>query len=250
MPMGICKFCGTEKVLIESHIIPKCFYQMSKQGSMVTVRPMAKRIDRDPNFQSGVKEPLLCAVCDNKLGTLDGYANKILFHKVPQLKPIETGICKAYVLGEGEFDYIKFRRFFISLVWRVSVSNYQFSLGKYEDVSLKILKNLVTDDENLFLPLIYRKKTGTGVDLVTGIFQRKFLGKRNCVFRFPGYEIVVFINTENSEDKDKMNFYKTMFSKNGIVILENEKITPLDNQLMRDILACRGKNVPVVGPRE
>jgi hypothetical protein len=104
-------------------------------------------------------------------------------------------------LQATDFNYDKLRRFFISLVWRVSICKSEpFSLGKYEEIALKILKNEMPDYEDLFLPLIYKKNTKTSVDYITGIFPDKFLGKHNCCFRFPNYEIIVIINTKNSND--------------------------------------------------
>jgi hypothetical protein len=77
---------------------------------------------------------LLCKECDNQLGILDNYANKILFQIIPKSDfKISSDVSKTYLLQANEFNYDKLRNFFISFVWRVSICKSEmFSLGKYE----------------------------------------------------------------------------------------------------------------------
>lgn len=238
---GICKFCGQEKELIDSHIIPKCFYQIKTRGNMTLFRPSKKLID-SRNYQNGQKEPLLCAECDNKLGILDGYANKILFHKIPEHEFKKCDGEKTYLLKAQDFNYDKLHKFFISLAWRSSVSSERFSLGKYEDIALKILKGEIPDDESLFLPLIYRKNTGTPLDQITGFFGQKFLGKKACRFRFPNYEIILITNTKDSNDINSMNEHKCIFNKNEISVVEITTLINLDSQIAKQVISCRDAN--------
>jgi hypothetical protein len=237
LPVGICKFCGQKKELINSHIIPKCFYQIKTMGSMSRINSKTQQIDYK-NHQNGLKEPLLCKECDNQLGILDEYANKVLFYIIPKHEfKVITESVKEYLLEVSDFDYDKLRRFFISLVWRTSICKTEpFPLGKYEEIALKILKNEISDNEELFLPLIYRKSTNTPVDCITGLFSYKFLGKHACRFRFPNYEIVVIINTKNSNDENIMNLLRQMFSRNKIKVIEIMKKTPLDYKLISEMV--------------
>ncbi|MDR2342146.1 MAG: hypothetical protein LBD84_03780 [Campylobacteraceae bacterium] len=173
------------------------------------------------HYQNGLKERLLCKECNNEVGILGNYAGKVLFRVIPKTGfKIFSDVGKTYLLQLANFDYDKLRKFFVSLVWRVSVCKSEpFSLGKYEGIALKILKNEIPDDENLFLPLVYRKKTNTNVDYITCVFQCKFFGKHICYFRFPNYEIIIFINTQNSNDDVMMNVYKKMFNKKEIILI-------------------------------
>ena len=47
MSLGIYKFCGQEKELIDSYVIPKCLCAINKFGCMVSVNTKEKRIDID-----------------------------------------------------------------------------------------------------------------------------------------------------------------------------------------------------------
>ncbi|PKL90758.1 MAG: hypothetical protein CVV21_11435 [Candidatus Goldiibacteriota bacterium HGW-Goldbacteria-1] len=237
--MSICKFCGEKKEMIDSHIIPKCFYQLQKLGNVAVIKPSENKIDRNPNFQNGFKEQIMCAECDNEIGKLDRYANKILFRVLPEQEPLKKDLSTVYTLKEHQFSFHELRRFFISLVWRVSVSSSPFSLGKYEKIALRILKKEIPDNEDLFLTIIYRKNTKTNLDYLTGIFPGKFLGKLYCCFRFPNYEIFVYTNTKNSENSEVMNFYRKMFNKEILIVAEINSNTPLDYLLVNDITKCQ-----------
>ena len=42
MTKGICYFCGQEKELINSHIMPKCFYKIDEYGPIRLYKPNSK----------------------------------------------------------------------------------------------------------------------------------------------------------------------------------------------------------------
>ena len=238
MTIGFCKFCGEERELINSHIIPKCFYQFKELdlGGMHTVIPPEKRIDKSPHRQNGFKEPLMCAECDNAMGKLDGYANMILFKVVPNSKSQPADVGKVYLVQPKDFDYDKLRKFLISLVWRASVSSHPFSLGKYEKIALQILKGEIPDNEDLFLPLIFRRNTQGPPDFVTGIFTAELHEKKACVIKFPNHEIMMFAKPKRN---NLMGFYKSLFTRENLSVIEISLRTKLDYRLVRGVLSCR-----------
>lgn len=247
--IGICKYCGQEKELINSHIIPKCFYQLKTLGRMLTVDVKRQKIDVTKH-QNGHKEPLLCAECDNRLGQLDEYAYGILFNTIPQQDfKISDDLLKKGTLHSPDFNYYKLRRFFISLVWRASIcESHPPSLGIYEKIALKILKNEVVDNNTLFLPLIYRKNTGKLVDYITGVISNDFLGRHNYNFRFPYYEIMVITDTNNPNHRDTINILKEMFTKDKITIIELPAKTNIDYKLIKGMLDLK-EQINAVRPK-
>lgn len=239
MVRGICKYCGEEKELIKSHIIPKCLYKLSKRGNMIKFDFATNSTDK-VNYQDGLKEPLLCSDCDNDLGVLDGYANRILSNAYNRYPFKEVGNIRTFLMQQNDFDYVKLRKFFISLVWRASISSIvNFSLGKYEKVALDILKGKIQDDPDLFIPVVFRKATGTQVDNVTLMFQKSLLGKKGCVFRFPNYEILIVTNSKNSNDKKAMELFKSLFTKKEFLIIETQDITQDDVTIVNLIRAFK-----------
>ena len=233
MLIGICKFCEQEGKLVNSHIIPKSFYRLKELG--IAAQMDYKNLSIDVRkHQNGLKEPLMCAECDNKLGVLDEYAHKIFFKVIPKLELIPYPFHKRGSLQAKGFNYDKLRKFFISLMWRTSVSSDKFSLGKHEAVALNLLRYEVPDDDLLFLPLIYIKKTGSPlIDSMIGIFADKYLGKYSCRFRFPGYEVIIITNTRNSQNEERMAINREQFTRDEILVIDVGRRSPLDNELVQ-----------------
>lgn len=240
MKIGICKFCGKEKELIKSHIIPKCLLGIKNNGRLVNVNGQKKRIDVNPIHQNGVKEYLLCSDCDNKLGYYDCHVNNLLNIEVPKLKAdrnLNGTICRS--LTSDKFDIDRLHKFFISLLWRMSICSTPIPLGKYQEIAFKILKGDIPDNYNIFIPLIYRRVTGGHVDDTIFFGRRKYLGKHAYILRFPGYEVIIIINTENSTNKSDMEINKQQFSKDEVLIIDITKNTPFDYRLVKQLFECR-----------
>lgn len=241
--IGICKFCGQEKELINSHIIPKSFYQLKVWDRFAGINFTSKHLDLKCS-QNGLKEPLLCKTCDNLLGELDHHASNVLFQAIPKADfKIFSDVGKTYLLSEKDFNYDKLRRFFISLVWRASAcKTSSFSIGVYEDIALKILKNEAPDDTNLFLPIIYRKNSASSVDYAVGLLTTNFRGGKACHFRFPNYEVVIIVDTNVLNDKDSVDVWKRMFTRKELTVIEVARKTNIDDQLIAEMTKVQKAN--------
>lgn len=236
--IGICKYCGQEKELIRSHIIPKCFYQLKDLGRTTCINAKTQQIDMT-HHQNGWKEYLLCRKCDEKLGVLDNYAYKILFEVIPncEFKTSSHGLSKECSLKFPDFNYQKLHKFFISLAWRASISkNHIPSLGMYEKIALRILKNEAPDFGTLFLPLVYRRSINSPVKYITGV-----AGRYNYRFRFPNYEVVIITDTKNSNDKKSVSDFKKMFTRDKIVVIETPGRNFLDDSIVSSLYNAHKK---------
>ena len=98
------------------------FYEFSVQDIMDgrKLKPFVQIGEFDKN--------ILCVECDNeKLGSLEKYAQKVLFGK--NLKPEEIPDCQNYELESYEFsecrnvDYHKFKLFLLSILWRSHITD-------------------------------------------------------------------------------------------------------------------------------
>lgn len=218
MVTGICKYCNQEKELICSHIIPKCLFRLDQLGPLASINSKEYKIDRNPIHQNGMKEYLMCAECDNEIGKLDKYASKIFKQIIPNHKwEIINGI-ETCRLSSKEIDCWKFKKFFISVMWRLSVSAGEINLGPYEYIAYKMLKGELTDNADLFLPLIYCKKTGTNVDVSSGVFSNKTEGKRMFIIHFPYYEILLIPCTKYAERLQYMDYFKSFFTSEEVLV--------------------------------
>jgi hypothetical protein len=123
--VGICRFCGQEKELIRAHIIPRHFYLNYEHKTFAAINTQTgnwKQCKTGTYYSN-----ILCSDCDGTIIKLfEDEAYRILLNDI----------------------YI--RKFFISVLWRASISKTdEFSninLGPYEDIALKILKDEIEKD--------------------------------------------------------------------------------------------------------
>jgi hypothetical protein len=130
-----CKLCGQVRELRDSHIIPEFCY-----AAMYPPKPALHRFhymhDVDAGKvkweQQGFKEYLLCEQCEQKLGVWENYATRLFRTELPQPASGQTKPILFYGL-----DYAHLKLFFLSVLWRASVSTHTFyehvRLGPHED---------------------------------------------------------------------------------------------------------------------
>ena len=131
----LCKLCKQERKLIKAHIVPKFLYEKMKdeknrfnsvsfnigdfENHKVKITQME---DYDPN--------ILCQDCDNRIFGIgyERYAKNMLYG-TECLTNIDLS-CQNYVNPDDgaeysiceNFDYVKFKNFLLSILWRASVT--------------------------------------------------------------------------------------------------------------------------------
>ena len=109
MTTGICKLCGGNGELKESHIVPRFVYQwMRKTGGSYfrgSTEPSVRR-------QDGTKEHLLCGECEERFSSREAYFKRHVFD--PYINHKATNI--AY---DSRLFY-----FNISIAWRVLIHDF------------------------------------------------------------------------------------------------------------------------------
>lgn len=144
--MDICKLCGQNKKLIESHIIPKWAFrylypedpELKKQSLILIGKGSEIRRPIGP-----YDNKILCMECDNFIGKYDNYGKNILLDSELKKRGEE-----AYVIQNVDFN--KLRLFLLSMIWRASISNKEeferVSIGIYENKIKEILLNEMFDN--------------------------------------------------------------------------------------------------------
>lgn len=142
-----CRLCHSNKRLIDAHIIPRAFYEASKNSRaeplyLISTKPN-EYIKKSP---IGPYDPnILCAKCDSDLNLFDNYAVSLIRQISPQEHGIfnKAGRCIAYIVPT--YDYHKFKLFLLAMLWRASVSKHEhfrrINLGIKESVIREILLN-------------------------------------------------------------------------------------------------------------
>lgn len=137
-----CALCLNISALKNSHIIPefvyKPIYDEKHRCHFISVNPR----DSDRLLQKGLREPLLCADCEQKFSKWERYTslmfsggNPVSVSRVGELLKVE------------QIDAASFRLFQLSILWRASISKNVFfrhvSLGAHEE---KIRLMLLNED--------------------------------------------------------------------------------------------------------
>lgn len=139
----LCKGCDEDKRLVNSHIIPRAYYEVTRGDRSVPFNVVTNSDGKvTPFSMKGIYDnAILCAECEELFNKTDGYAATILLQKEGKQQPIFHGqSLTAFYAENVDVDRIKY--FFMSVLWRASISTQQFfsdiDLGTTED-RLRIL---------------------------------------------------------------------------------------------------------------
>ena len=127
---GICKLCGENKKLCESHIIPEfCYKQIYNHKHQIFERRIKEGELSKSTPQKGKREYLLCSKCEGILNTkYEKSFPKYWYGSDGLPKRIDSD---HIVLKNADCN--KFKLFHLSVIWRASVSIDfgSISLGAY-----------------------------------------------------------------------------------------------------------------------
>jgi hypothetical protein len=141
----VCRYCGEDKPLGKSHIIPKSFWPIDKDDPRPSRLLCSSEDIRPQRSRRGVyDETILCHECEVKFGKWDTYGAKLLLSKENEFRPI---VYFSEIIGYSfePYDYEKLKRFILSVLWRASVSTHDFyrliKLGPREDKALSLFNS-------------------------------------------------------------------------------------------------------------
>ena len=122
---GICRLCGNPSELQISHIVSKFLIRQAgllgaKFSLVCHTTPNLTELNR----QDGIKEPLLCRECEERLQVWEDYTSRQLYGKTGLLRSIPNNSFTWQGL-----NYAKLKLFLISIIWRMSVSKHPLYSG-------------------------------------------------------------------------------------------------------------------------
>lgn len=129
---GECKLCKAHGNLRNSHILPEFLYKpmYDEKHCFMVINPNPARAIR--KFQIGLRERLLCGGCEGRLAIYEKYVKEFIYDG----KNV-TGEWQGQGIVLHGLDYKTVRLYYLSLLWRMSVSSHQMfrdvSLGPHED---------------------------------------------------------------------------------------------------------------------
>lgn len=133
-----CALCLQKAHLRNSHIIPEFLYE-SLYDDKHRLQILSLLPERDNwKEQKGLREKLLCDICEQNLSVYEGYARRLLVGGAPVTYRTENA-----VVFLSDLDYVKFRLFQLSVLWRAGVSTLPFfarvTLGSHQEVLRQLI---------------------------------------------------------------------------------------------------------------
>jgi len=133
MKSGICLLCGKFGQLAKiSHIIPKFMYKgMENEKNKIAVSILKNNVKIETEIEHRYfDKDILCLDCERvKLSQLDNYGNRVLFgdQKInDSFRPTVLEYPNTKVCIIENFDYLKFKLFLLSVLWRADISEHVF----------------------------------------------------------------------------------------------------------------------------
>ena len=223
----ICKFCGQNKKLIKAHIIPRHFYLDYKDEQYVSVNSLSGKFKIQ---QSGAYDKnVLCLDCDSKiLGQFDKEGYRVLFDEIKKHKLNKIGNDIIYYLTSKDCNFEYLRNFFISILWRASISFLpdfkDINLGEYQQKALEILQGKKSYD-NLFKIFIFKYPEGKDFNKLIFISKAKFYNRKAYVINMAGYFITIILNGKNLIFNNKLHYISEMIiNDKGFYIIESNRL--------------------------
>lgn len=139
--LDICKLCHETVEIRESHIIPELCHKGLYDEKHRALKLRAGDLDKPPWIQKGIRDRLLCDVCEGRLNRIETSFDKFWYHS-PALPPRVP----AQGISIQGFDYVTFKLLHLSVLWRASVSRLKefgaVSLGPYEEKLRRMILDL------------------------------------------------------------------------------------------------------------
>ena len=191
-----CKLCLNDADLCKSHIIPEfCFYPFyDPSHRFIEVTDVKKGKVR--KGQKGYWEKLLCQSCEAHISRFERHARRLFVDPLPSLHPGTRTVRKHVRLR-----YNLLKLFFLSVLWRSSVSTNSFykfvSLGPHEETMRKMLLNDDPGSPDLYsvLPYALHFERVWLRDFMVEPTWTKFEARRCYRFVMAGFVIFIFVSS-------------------------------------------------------
>jgi hypothetical protein len=234
-----CALCHQDRTLRRSHIIPEFMYGTLYDEKHRFWVVSIHEHERNELKQKGEREELLCDDCESKFSKFERYASLVHNGGIPLA--VESHGRLLVIQG---IDYLQFKLFQLSVLWRASVSTLKLfekvSLGPHEErLRLRLLA------ENPGEPTEYGCIMW-GITLAPGepaglMMQPMRLRQNSFVtykFVFGGVMWVYFVSSRNPG----YPYDQCMLSREGKAILQVRGIEEMgDLRKFMEVAALRGK---------
>lgn len=230
--MAICNLCNEEKETLQrkSHIIPSFFfrYLRNKEGELKKFRAKDVREGEPENGVSSKEEfehGILCEECEKEVlnGKYEDYVAKVLSGDGLSRSKLPRGTEFDTFVEFENVDLARVKLFFLSILWRASISDRQvYSEIQLDSSQQEKLRRMILDGdpgEDTDFPFAIYSFAGDNELPDSAILQPKDLGDGGYMFVLTGF--VILFDTRNNFLSD----HETIEGENGLRIW---KMSPED----------------------
>ena len=202
-----CKLCGVRKDLRNSHVFPEFLYKPTYDK-----KHRAIRIEIDTKrkilVQKGIREPLLCEECEQHLSKIERRFKNSWYDsgRLPNI------VSEDFLVLKG-FDYVQFKLFHLSILWRWSVSSIgEFStvnLGPHEDRIAQLIRAEAAGDEcqyRFWGQVLVHDDNRIAHDIVSRPQEAKLEGHRVYYACYGGCEWTFFVSSHSTAAYNEVCF--------------------------------------------
>jgi hypothetical protein len=138
-----CRFCDEARPLIKAHVIPRSFFTLVRRDANYSVFFQAHNSQLQTGFhQAGIYDSeILCDVCEARFSGDDTHGFEVLSKARGEENAIRDQSGTLYGVRLPDLDYIRFKFFILSVLWRASVSKHVF----FSDINLGPHENIIRD---------------------------------------------------------------------------------------------------------
>jgi hypothetical protein len=195
--MQTCRLCDQPSKLCKSHVISEFLFKplYDKDHQFIDVFDVSK--GRVKKSQSGWKERLLCASCESKINRFEKNSRRLFTDPLPALKPGHA-IRREF----PRVDYSMLKLFFLSILWRASVSSLDVfqhvDLGPHED-KIKALLLRADPGDALVYPTLFFNIHFDGQHFRDYMVQPTYVkieGRKCYRFLLSGFLVYIFVSSQ------------------------------------------------------
>ncbi len=222
-------------MLIKAHIIPEGFFRLLRHENIAPEMHSNTPGSFPRRMQVGTYDStILCSQCDGKMSPWDDYGQQVLIRLFSEaVKIFLQGKTVAWRIEK--FDYRRLKLFFMSVLWRASVSKQTFykriSLGSFEGRLRTMILNEDPGDSQEFAVVLARFED-VEITAMLDPHPEKYDGISFCRFYLSGF--VAYVKVDKRPTPSFLTNLHLQEDRPLIVLARSLQNSP-DGRVMREL---------------
>lgn len=192
--------CLQNKKGVDAHVIPASFYRYMKSDNCpLEIRSSEKGEYKKRSYNGIYDNTILCKDCEKLFQEYDNYAQRLLLPNPKEAEYIVNpdGKKVGYKLNNVDYNYLKL--FFVSILWRASVSTRKefskINTGPFEQELKKMIDDDNPGDQNTFSVMMMRFNDDLGKNFLLNPHETRINGFNYYIFYLSaGYKAYIKVD--------------------------------------------------------